>query len=167
MCTCSLHFCWSCFFVGSKFAYSVLHLIALVQHIDYPVPSWFLQTSLKMFFFFFFPPEDWISCCFHRGFKVKCSNISIAISGLGVKFFSAISSLTFLEIEITLSCLLCLQKTSAFSPSAVAYYKYFLWCVFTPFPPTLSFSRMVYCSLSFSSPPPLLICSPKRGGGSL
>lgn len=29
-------------FVGSKFAYSILHLIALVQHIDYPAPSWFL-----------------------------------------------------------------------------------------------------------------------------
>lgn len=29
-------------FVRSKFAYSILHLIALVQHIDYPAPSWFL-----------------------------------------------------------------------------------------------------------------------------
>lgn len=29
-------------FVGSKFAYSILHLIALVQHVDYLAPSWFL-----------------------------------------------------------------------------------------------------------------------------
>lgn len=105
---------------------SILHLIAIVQCVYYLALTWFLYTAKGIFFF---PPEDWIACCFHRGFEVKCSNVSIAISSLQVKFFSAISSLTFLKIEMTLGSLLRLQKTSAFHPTVVAYYKYFLWCV--------------------------------------
>lgn len=124
--TCSLHFCWSCFHwiyicllhppLNCDCTLCILSCCQLIA-IDFAKAI------------FFFPPEDWIACCFRRGFEVKCSNISIAVSGLGVKFLSAISSLTFLKIEMTLGSLLCLQKTSAFHSTVVAYYKYFLWCV--------------------------------------